>query len=220
MADETGAGGGERSPSGASVEDGSIRERILTEAARLFAHKGYAATSVREITQAAGATNPMMYYYFGSKAELYEAILSESMCSLSDRVEAILERQDQSFQERLVELVVYHFELVVERPDAARLFFRVFFGPDEEQQLIAGMRQMSEAHECLMARAIEEAQARNELRPCSWRMVEMLLGGMVMHPILKYLDHEDVELNRETAEALVELFMSGVGADKTTTSSS
>ena len=38
------------------VEDGSIRERILTEAARLFADKGYAATSVREITQAAGAT--------------------------------------------------------------------------------------------------------------------------------------------------------------------
>ena len=194
------------------VEDGSIRERILTEAARLFADKGYAATSVREITQAAGATNPMMYYYFGSKVELYEAILSESMDRLSSQVSEILGRPG-TFSERLVELITYHFEMVVERPDATRLFFRVFLGPDEEKQLIASMRQMSDKHECLMAQAIQEAQERGELRPCSWRTLEMLLGGMIMHPILKYLDHEDVELNRETAEALVELFMAGAGRE-------
>jgi AcrR family transcriptional regulator len=55
----------------------STRERILEHARRLFAEKGFDATSVREITRAAGANLGAITYHFGSKESLYDAVLDQ-----------------------------------------------------------------------------------------------------------------------------------------------
>ena len=46
------------------------RERLLETASHLFAEKGYASTSVREIVARAGVSKPVLYYYFQSKEGL------------------------------------------------------------------------------------------------------------------------------------------------------
>ncbi|MBN1946825.1 MAG: TetR/AcrR family transcriptional regulator [Bradymonadales bacterium] len=53
------------------------RERILEAAERLFAQKGFAATSVREILRDAEVSSPMLYYYFGSKQDLLNTLAKE-----------------------------------------------------------------------------------------------------------------------------------------------
>ncbi|WP_213954200.1 MULTISPECIES: CerR family C-terminal domain-containing protein [unclassified Variovorax] len=55
------------------------RGRILHAALALFAEKGFAKTSTREIAQAAGANIAAISYYFGDKAGLYAATFSEPM---------------------------------------------------------------------------------------------------------------------------------------------
>ena len=56
------------------LESGT-RERLLETASHLFAEKGYASTSVREIVARAGVSKPVLYYYFQSKEGLYYALL-------------------------------------------------------------------------------------------------------------------------------------------------
>jgi AcrR family transcriptional regulator len=51
------------------------RERLLETAIGMFAEKGYAGTSVREIVERAGVSKPVLYYYFQSKEGLFLAIL-------------------------------------------------------------------------------------------------------------------------------------------------
>lgn len=51
------------------------RERLLHEATRIFAEKGFARASTREICQAAGQNVSAIRYYFGDKAGLYRATL-------------------------------------------------------------------------------------------------------------------------------------------------
>lgn len=51
------------------------RERLLQEAMRIFADKGFAKASTREICQAAGTNVASIHYYFGDKAGLYRAVL-------------------------------------------------------------------------------------------------------------------------------------------------
>jgi AcrR family transcriptional regulator len=51
------------------------RERLLQEATRIFAEKGYAGASTREICQAAGQNVAAIHYYFGDKAGLHRATL-------------------------------------------------------------------------------------------------------------------------------------------------
>jgi TetR/AcrR family transcriptional regulator len=53
----------------------NARERIMETAIALFAEKGYAGTSVREIVAAAGMSKPVLYYYFKNKEGLFYAIL-------------------------------------------------------------------------------------------------------------------------------------------------
>ena len=51
------------------------RETILRGAADAFAQQGYAATSMEDVAAAAGITKLIVYRHFGSKQELYDAVL-------------------------------------------------------------------------------------------------------------------------------------------------
>ena len=69
----------------------NIAEGILQAAVRLFARKGYEATSTREIVEAAGVTKPMIYYYFKNKEGLYEAVLTRFLSQFAVRLRAVVD---------------------------------------------------------------------------------------------------------------------------------
>ncbi|MEW6774672.1 MAG: TetR/AcrR family transcriptional regulator [Bdellovibrionota bacterium] len=54
------------------------KERILSTAARLFARKGYAATSVDEVAAAAKTSKSSIYWHFKSKEDILLALLTQS----------------------------------------------------------------------------------------------------------------------------------------------
>ncbi|MCW5772766.1 MAG: TetR family transcriptional regulator, partial [Rhodospirillaceae bacterium] len=53
-----------------------MEERVLTEAARLFAEKGVEGTSLTDIANALGMTRGAIYYYFTNKEALLEALVA------------------------------------------------------------------------------------------------------------------------------------------------
>lgn len=55
------------------------RERMLREATRIFASKGFDKASTREICQAAGVNIASIHYYFGDKQGLYREALIQPM---------------------------------------------------------------------------------------------------------------------------------------------
>ncbi|HYL51530.1 MAG TPA: helix-turn-helix domain-containing protein [Acidimicrobiia bacterium] len=57
--------------------DPARREAILRAAAEVFAHAGYAATSVDDIAAAAGITKLIVYRHFEAKEMLYRAVLEQ-----------------------------------------------------------------------------------------------------------------------------------------------
>ena len=64
------------------AETNGGRERLLAAAGKLFAAKGYAATSVREILRAAKVTAPVLYYHFGNKEGLFIGLLRQGLEAL------------------------------------------------------------------------------------------------------------------------------------------
>jgi AcrR family transcriptional regulator len=51
------------------------RQEILDASLDLFARQGFQGTSVREIARAVGVNEATLYHYFGSKAEILDAII-------------------------------------------------------------------------------------------------------------------------------------------------
>lgn len=64
-------------------DDASRRERILLTAVEQFADKGFAAVRIDEIAAAAGANKQLIYYYFNSKAVLYDAVLERMVTEMT-----------------------------------------------------------------------------------------------------------------------------------------
>jgi AcrR family transcriptional regulator len=71
----------------------ATRDQILTHAARLFRHHGYAATTLREIADAAGIKAGSIYYHFGSKddilGEVLDAGIDAVMSAVRERIAAL-----------------------------------------------------------------------------------------------------------------------------------
>lgn len=63
----------------------TTRERILDTAEALFAERGFHPTSIRDITQAAGANVAAVHYHFGSKEQLLRAVTDRIVQPLNDR---------------------------------------------------------------------------------------------------------------------------------------
>jgi AcrR family transcriptional regulator len=60
-------------------EPAPSRERILVEAARLFARRGYHATTTRQIAQAVGIRQPSLFHHFPSKHAIVQEILRSDL---------------------------------------------------------------------------------------------------------------------------------------------
>jgi len=61
------------------MEERTARDAILRAARNLFTTKGFANTTVREICREAGVTAPVLYYHFGSKEGLFEAVVEDTL---------------------------------------------------------------------------------------------------------------------------------------------
>jgi AcrR family transcriptional regulator len=113
----------------------SAARDIARVAAKLFATQGYEATSVRMIVEAAGVTKPTLYYYFGSKEGLAQALLTLPMAALADSMRSILAEGGDPLA-ALVRIVEAHFVFCREEPDCARFFFALVFGPQGSELLV------------------------------------------------------------------------------------
>jgi TetR/AcrR family transcriptional regulator, cholesterol catabolism regulator len=69
-------------------DDGTAgrRRQIMTEAARLFATKGFDATTIRDIAGATGILGGSIYYHFASKEEIFLAVHSAGMDLITSAV--------------------------------------------------------------------------------------------------------------------------------------
>ncbi len=59
------------------MEEQSTKRKIMSEALKLFARKGYGAVSVAQIAEAVGIKAPSLYKHYKSKQDIFDAILEE-----------------------------------------------------------------------------------------------------------------------------------------------
>lgn len=71
--------------------DGRTRQRILAAAQECFAESGYAGASTHMVAARVGLTTGALYHHFGSKRELYLAVLEEAEQTVYGRFRAATE---------------------------------------------------------------------------------------------------------------------------------
>jgi AcrR family transcriptional regulator len=102
------------------------RERILRSAARLYALHGYQGTSIRAVAEAAGVTKPLVHYHFGSKEQLFAALLRDCIESCRTRFESVT---GATAGERLRAVLHAQFERAREAPEVVAFAHQIMSMP-------------------------------------------------------------------------------------------
>ena len=103
------------------------RGAILDAAERLFAQQGYDATSLNQVGAAAGVSRGTPGYFFGSKADLYQAVLDRSFADVREAVREGRARalaSNESPETILAGAVSDYFDFLAARPNFVRLIER------------------------------------------------------------------------------------------------
>jgi AcrR family transcriptional regulator len=102
-----------------------VRDRVMRAAVRLFAEKGFEATTVREIVEEAGVTKGGLYHYFESKDDLLLEIYTAMLRMQAQRMRTIAE-SDLPLPERLHAIIADVVTTSIADLDAATVFFQSF----------------------------------------------------------------------------------------------
>ena len=90
------------------------RAAILAAAADAFAESGLAGARTDAIASAAGVNKAMLYYYFQSKARLFEAVVENHFAEFNRRALEVL-AEDGPARSVLLHYVNLHFDFIMER---------------------------------------------------------------------------------------------------------
>ena len=71
-------------------QTGDTRERILVEASRLLATRGYHGTTTREIARAVGISQPSLFFHFPSKSAIASELYRLDIVPAVGRLENLL----------------------------------------------------------------------------------------------------------------------------------
>jgi AcrR family transcriptional regulator len=113
--------------------------RILQVAEKLFADKGFAGTSVRDISKEAGVNIAMISYYFGSKERMMEALILYRMADLKIQLRTIA-NEDADPLVKIDKII----DLYVRRICRNREIHKILYFEFNDKQRASGFEVLSE----------------------------------------------------------------------------
>jgi AcrR family transcriptional regulator len=188
---------------------GETRQELLRAALKRFAHAGYAATSVQQIVADAQVSKPTLYYYFGDKAGLFQALVTEAF-EARYRIMREAVGRASGFREQLVEILAGLFDYFRRNRELMRISLATAFAAPGEvppglKHLEKALRNFEFIHSLFQG-----ALRRGELNS-RFESRELAFGffGQMNLYLMSHLLMPDQPLDRRTAERIVELFLTG-----------
>jgi AcrR family transcriptional regulator len=155
------AGSNRPKHSRAPEEQTAVPRRLLQQATKLFAKKGFDRTSVQEIVEAAGVTKGAMYHYFGSKDDLLYEIYARVLREQTAQLEKVAD-SDAPLRARLATAASDVVVSSIENLDDNTIFLQSMhqLSPEKRKAVRAERRSYHER----FRRLIEEGQAGGDFR--------------------------------------------------------
>jgi AcrR family transcriptional regulator len=185
---------------------GSAKEAVRDAAAALFAEKGYAATSTREICERAGITKPVLYYYFGSKAELYEALVQDAFNEYQREVRRAMHR-GRTTRDKLIETLHGMLSFARRNRNEYRLAVRMVVAPEKESPAVDFV-EMSRAVERLLTEILREGLRKGDVKGKP-PQIAAAIAGIDFACVMGFLLTGQPSLNRKLARDTIGLLWNG-----------
>ena len=135
------------------------KKHILEAAEDLFARKGFEASTVRDIADAAGVNLAMISYYFGSKEKLMETLFSERMDNMKLKIESLIKNKELTPFQKVETLLEEYVDKVVDK----QAFYKILLCEQVMKKnpvIIRVIRELKLNYAALFSELIKEGQRK------------------------------------------------------------
>ncbi|MFP4083839.1 MAG: TetR/AcrR family transcriptional regulator [Desulfonatronovibrio sp.] len=96
------------------------KNKIIATSTKLFAVQGFDNTTTLQIAKESGVTEPLLYYHFKGKEEIFTDIIKRIFEEYSELIESLPEDTENEF-EKISNMIKLHINLARQRPNDGRL---------------------------------------------------------------------------------------------------
>lgn len=185
------------------------RQDLLEAALTIFSKNGYTASRLEDIAEAAGVTRGAIYHHFGSKEDLFIALLDEAATVGNSAIDRAV-GEGGTFIEILSRILVYTFNLLEDDRRFSEVMALQLATPDVEA---LAQRRYDEARELVASISgffrviIEQGELRPDLDPeTAARAFLGYQNGLAM----LWLANRQVFSIKESAPELAGIFVHGI----------
>lgn len=176
---------------------------IIAAAVKLFSERGFAATRLEDVAEAAGISKAAIYLYFDSKADLFKAMVRAYAAPRVDLLEAFVNEFDGASTD-LLHLLYARLGDIAHNPEL-RAIIKIVLSEAGNFPDIAAFYREEIAFRALrnVARIVERGIAHGEFRPCDpVAAAQSIIFPIIMNALAREIFGADAKLDPEK-------FMSG-----------
>lgn len=190
--------------------DAATRDRILEAATELFGARGFGRTTIRQIGERARANSALIYYYFGSKTGLFEALVQRVQQAVHGNLERSLAGSGAP-REKLERFIRLQVELLRGRSPLLRILLREVLNQNE--LALRAMRRALEPNLGVLTQLIEEGIAAGEFRDVDAPLAARTLIGSLLVPVVLaplILGEDDSDRRARLPDHITDMYLRGV----------
>lgn len=196
-----------------SEEAKVTRATLLKVSLHLFSTKGYAATSIDDISEAAKVTRGALYHHFTNKADLYNTLIEEVSASGANIVQQAVQ-EGGTFLEILKRIFIRQLIFIEENKEARAVMELALFKTGTHSELKAGKKKQIEAGKMLidsiaqaMKIGIQNGELRKDVKPAMLaRSFIAFQNGVIQ---LWLASPSEFSL-KETSNTFADIFIAGI----------
>ena len=153
------------------------QKAVVETGARLFAERGYHATSVSDLVEATGLASGGLYHYIGSKEQLLFRVFDELMDPLLEQAEEILDGggDPEGRLRALLRTWMVHVEQHLPHMRVLQQEWHFVSGRPEWERVLAARRRF----EAILAEVLDRVRAAGLLTAPDPQLLQLAVLGMV-----------------------------------------
>ncbi|MCE5250160.1 TetR/AcrR family transcriptional regulator [bacterium] len=204
------------------MNEQGTKEKILKTAALLFGKYGKNGVSTTAIAQAAKVNKALIFYYYGSKDELYRAVFKNLISSFIDTIHSTMASSEPGLP-ALESFIRIHSSLISENQYILRLLIRELMVPvgDKPSPLLIEAAEIFKTVRNDLANALSSAKNSRQIRSVdSFQTIISILSLDIFFFIGKpialmiYPQIDEQEFVKKRVEHIIDLIMNGLKIDQ------
>ena len=135
------------------------KRKIFETAMKLFADKGYEATSIEEITATVGVAKGTLYYHFSSKEEIFNFLVEEGMKLLKNSIQIKTDRVS-NYIDKIRAIILIQIKVIVKYESLITIILSQMWGKEERNKR---SRQYVFEYLSIVEKIVEEGIKKGEI---------------------------------------------------------